>query len=167
MVARSFFWEDAPTQLFKEFIEANKRDGYSGSASVSKRPEDENGMPIEYQEYVADLFENALNYPVKEWRFWIGVTMPDKANTNVPTFAKGFPHAHGWEALTAVHYVQEPDYGGALLVVDAEHNPIHRFEAKVGMTAVVDGWSMHGVELVGGVTPRYTLIATGFAAKGK
>ena len=167
VVAKTFFWLDAPTQMFKTFIEANMREGYTGSQSMSKNPTHENGVPVEFQKYIAQLFEDELGYVVKEWRFWLGVTQPDTVNNNAPKFAKGFPHAHGWHGLTAVHYVQVPEGGGALLVVDDNHEELHRFTPRAGLTAVIDGFSLHGVEAVTGSIPRYTLIATGFSGEQK
>ena len=160
----TFFWADAPTDLLREFVEKHRNDKHSGANGVSRNPEDHNGMPIEYQDYVADIFENVLHYPVKEWRYWIGITLPGKNNTQHPEFAKGFPHCHQWDALTAVHYVQVADEGGDLVVCDDNRNVLTRFKAKVGLTAVIDGRSSHGVEAVRGATPRLTVIATGFAA---
>ena len=167
VVAQTFFWLDSPTEMFKTFIEANMRDGYTGSQAMSKDPAHDNGMPVEYQNYIAQLFEDELDYVVKEWRFWIGVTQPGALNQRAEKFAKGFPHSHGWHGLTAVHYVQVPEGGGALLVVDDKHNELHRFTPRVGLTAIIDGFSLHGVEAVVGDVPRYTLIATGFKGEQK
>ena len=167
VVAKTFFWLDAPTEMFRGFVEKHMREGHTGSQSVSKDPTHENGIPVEFKNYIAQLFEEELGYVVKEWRFWIGVTQPDKVNKTAPKFAKGFPHAHGWHGLTAVHYVQVPEGGGALLVVDDKHNELHRFIPRAGLTAVIDGYSVHGVEAVTGGLSRYTLIATGFSGEQK
>jgi hypothetical protein len=163
-VARTFFWEESPTELFKEFIDRAKKKNV-GAQSISSNSEDENGMPIEFQEYIAGVFEVELDYPVEEWKFWIGVMRSGEVNRHKKQFAKGFPHAHGWDALTAVHYVQVPESGGDLVIVDRNNKTLHRFPPKVGMTAVVDGGSLHGIEVVFGEVERYTLIATGFKAK--
>lgn len=162
VVAETYFWLDAPTEMFKIYVESVMRPAFSGSLGVSKNPEDDNGMPVEFQNYIAQIFENELDYPVNEWRFWVGVTQPGAMAQHAKGFAKGFPHSHGWNALTAVHYVQVPESGGDLLIVDEDHNELERFVPRVGLTAVVDGWSLHGVTAVGGNIPRYTLIATGF-----
>ena len=94
VVAKTFFWLDSPTEMFKTFIEANMRDGFTGSQAVSKDPTHDNGMPVEFQNYISRLFEDELDYVVTEWRFWIGVTHPNTINNTAPKFAKGFPHAH-------------------------------------------------------------------------
>lgn len=164
VVARTFFWEESPTELFKEFIDRAKKRNV-GAQSISHNSEDENGMPIEFQEYIAGVFEVGLDYPVGEWRFWLGVMRSGEVNKHNSRFAKGFPHAHGWDALTAVHYVQVPESGGDLVIVDKHDETLHRFSPKVGLTAVVDGGSLHGIEAVFGDVERYTLIATGFKKK--
>ena len=161
VVAETFRWLDSPTEMLKTFVEKHMRPNYSGSQAVSSA-DDDNGMPVEFQNYVANLYEEKFNYEVKEWRFWIGVTNPGDLNVREPKFAKGFPHSHQWDALTAVHYVQAPAGGGDLVICDDGHKVLHRFAARVGLTAVVDGYSLHGVEAVTGDIPRYTLIATGF-----
>ena len=163
VVALRFFWEGAPIQLFKEFIEKNKSEGRSGAKGVSKKDGADDSMPVEFKEYMSDLFENELNYPVKEWRYWIGVTLPQQTNEHLPQFAKGFPHAHGWDGITAAVVVQVGESGGELVLVEKESKKVfERFEEKVGRISVIDGWSTHGVETVGGEVPRYTLIATEF-----
>lgn len=173
MVAESFYWDDAPTDELLAYVEKHKRPDYSGSWAVSKVRGDRDTMPQSYQDHLVEVFHE-LKYPVKEWRFWIGVTLPmqgvggevEPGNPKHVRWAKGFPHSHQWNALTAVHYVQCPadNDGGDLVIVDDEDHDLARFIPEVGMTCVIDGYTRHGVELVTGDTPRFTLIGTGFHA---
>jgi hypothetical protein len=168
LVAEVFHWANAPTEDFKFWVDYQRakdnKQTFSGSLAISKNPADDNGVPQAFVDHAADIFAS-LNYPVQEWRYWFGVTLPGHNDQANHRFAKGFPHAHNWDALTLIHYVQVADEGGDLVQVRPEdHSTINRFTPKPGTTVVVDGYSLHGVESVGGETPRYVLIATGFHA---
>jgi hypothetical protein len=174
VVAEVFEWEDAPTEDLKAWIEqqranrpAGKMDEFSGSRAADPDPTKPSGIPAAFIEHCKDVLDKMQYGPIKEYRYWFGVTLPYKCNAHEPRFAHGFPHAHNWDALTLIHYVQTADEGGDLVLVEPmEHDTLHRFTVKAGQTVVVDGYSLHGVEQVFGKTPRYTLLCTAWHDDG-
>lgn len=175
LVAEEQFWYDAPTEDFLQFIvdmrqqqDGHRSDGgISGSRALGVPGSDHKHIvPQAFHDHCVEVFENLGYGPVGEYRYWYGVTLPNKFNVNETRFAHGFPHAHGWEGLTLIHYVQTADEGGDLVIVDEEnHETLHRFSPEPGTDIIVDGYSIHGVEAVTGNRPRYTLICTAFHEK--
>lgn len=166
-------WDNAPTADFLAFIEAQRKvqdsnrpdGGISGSRALAApgTATTKEQVPQAFHEHCVETFEHFNYGPIKEYRYWYGVTIPNRFNQHEKRFAHGFPHAHGWEGLTLIHYVQTADEGGDLVIVDEKHhNTLHRFNPKPGTSIIVDGYSLHGVEAVTGNTCRYTLICTAF-----
>ena len=159
-------WEDAPTQELLDFVTANHR-GFGahpvpgfGDEPKAYTKNGEQAMPQSFIEHAKEVVER-MKFNATRWRYWVSeIRAEDKSPEE--QWAKGFPHNHGWSGLTLVHYLQVPERGGALVIRDWERKEIARFQPEVGMTAVIDGRTEHGVEQVFGDVARRTVIATGY-----
>jgi len=157
-VMAEFYFKDSSVEILRELVLDNCVDN-----NTSARDLDRNTLPEELKEHFRDCL-SALDYeadPAK-WRYWTGMVHPGHRSRR-EGWAKGFPHNHQWDGLTCVHYVQVPDSGGDTVVFeDDKVTERGRVSPVLFKTAVMDGWSEHGVEEVFGETNRMTIIATGF-----
>ena len=159
-------WPDAPEDMLLEYVLANHR-GF-GAHPVPGYPDDPTGasnkpdqIPNEFVEHCKDVIEIMGYRPCDRWRYWCSIIRMEQKQAEDP-WAQGFPHTHGWDGLTLVHYIQVPHKGGALVIRDHNREVIKKFTPEVGKTAVIDGRTEHGVERVYGDVPRVTVIATGY-----
>ena len=105
LVATELFWHEAPTEKFIQFIEDARNNhsahgGFSGSRALSVvgTNRSKETVPQEFYDYCVDTFESIGYGPIREYRFWYGVTVPGRFNEHEKRFAHGFPHAHGWSS---------------------------------------------------------------------
>lgn len=158
-------WDDAPTEMLAEYVDASHR-GFGahpvpgfGDEPKNIRKDVEN-MPQVFIEH-CDQVMREMGYEASRWRYWVSKISEEPNKAPNEQWAQGFPHNHGWEGLTFVHYLKVPPRGGALVIRDWERKEIARFQPEVGMTAVIDGRTEHGVERVYD-GERWTCIATGY-----
>jgi hypothetical protein len=146
-------WGDSPIERLKNFV-LEHRGQHSGAHPLLPEFHDE---PVvqEFAQFAKDSFEH-LNLNAIRWRYWVSVVDPTKDE-----WAPGFPHVHGWDGWTLIHYLQPAEYGGELFTRDSKEDKWTIIEPQQGMAVIVDGKNEHGVK--GPLSsPRITIIATGF-----
>jgi hypothetical protein len=158
-------WPDSPVDMMKEYAIGEHR-GFGahpvpGSGDPETKMANKKWMPTEFVLHSQDIVRN-LGYEAKRWRYWVSIISEETNKHEEEVWAQGFPHTHGWEGLTMIHYLQVPSGGGDLVIRDWQRDEIERFTPQVGWTAVIDGRTEHGVERVWGEVPRITLISTAY-----
>lgn len=155
------WWQDSPIEALKAFVREH-RGKHSGAHPLLPEFYDHH-LIKRFHEYCISVFDE-LEIPHVRWRFW--VSMIDPCETE---WAPGFPHIHGWDGYTVIHYLQPALEGGELYTrekrgprgADPAQNPWTIIEPQAGMSVIIDGDNEHGVK--GPISsPRLTVIATGF-----
>ncbi len=160
---RTVFWPEMPVEVCVSYI----RDAYAKYLSMSPVPTGAKAVTppppeVGFVDYAAQVFDD-LGFPVKGWQYWVSILSPNSRVAPNGQWMAGFPHTHHWEnGRTLIQYVQVADHDGELAVIidDVEHTVV----PQVGMGAIVDGTTSHGVKTIRGSTDRMTLIATAFGA---
>jgi len=153
---RVFEWEDCPVDVLREHVLANVSTGHKTCET--------NNVPQVFKDYAKSIIEGELGYEVDHWVYWISDIVNLDALKYVPPehnrdWQLKFPHTHGWDGRTMVLYLQEPEEGGALALLDDDMNEIDCFEPKVGWAAVMSDHEIHGIKAIHGKTNRVTMIA--------
>ena len=125
-------WDDAPTAMLLEYVDANHR-GFGahpvpgfGDEPQAYTAHGEQAMPEEFIEHCKQIVVDMGMEPATRWRFWVS-SIREENKPDTETWAQGFPHTHGWEGLTMIHYLQVPEHGGALVIRDWDRSEIARF----------------------------------------
>lgn len=156
---QTFEWADPPRSALIEFIKSqrNPRSSPQGAQPIVEGVD--HWTVKAFQAHCEECCQR-LDYPVARWRFWGSIM--DRSHFKPDGWCKGFPHEHGWDGLTLIHYLQVADEGGELVLLNEKGRNMHVYKPAIGTTATVDGRTSHGVRRIFGDTPRITIIATGY-----
>jgi hypothetical protein len=154
-----FEWEGCPVDMLREHV--------LGVVSGGHKTCESNDVPQVFKDYAKSIIEGELGYEVDHWVYWCSdiTALENLKPSHVPPehdldWQLKFPHTHGWDGRTMILYLQEPEEGGALVVLDDDvETEIGRFEPKVGWAAVMKDHAIHGIKAIHGDTNRVTIIA--------
>lgn len=154
---KTFIWDDCPVEELREFALAN--------VSPARKTCEDCNPPQVFKDYAASIIEGEVGYEVDHWKYWASnLTALDNLASVPPEHNRDwqlkFPHTHGWDGITLVLYLQAPEGGGELVILDDDiETELFRASPQVGTAAIMKDHSIHGVKAIIGNTNRVTLIA--------
>ena len=149
---------EAPQEMVDELrdyvntIHIQKRKG--AQAITDRQSDKELAM---FKDWCSGVFDD-LGIPHNRWDFWCSILTRQDGNGEG---CQGFPHNHMWNGVTLVLYLQVPEDGGDLVVLEEDVEEA-RISPRTGLAVTVGGYDDHGVERIVGETPRVTIITTVF-----
>jgi len=151
-----FEWADCPVDMLRDYVLAN--------VSVGHKTCESHNVPRVFKDYAKSIIEGELGHKVDHWVYWISDITALKNLASIPpnqdhAWQLKFPHTHGWDGQTLILYLQVPESGGALVMLDPDMNEIDRFEPKVGYAAVMSDHAIHGIKAIHGNTNRVCVLA--------
>ncbi len=119
--------------------------------------------PQSFVDFSKSIIEDEMGYEVDHWVYWASNLEPldEKAQARSKDgWQLMFPHTHAWDGRTMILYLDVPEGGGELVVLDEDmETELHRFEPQVGHAAVMRDHAIHGVKRIEGDKNRVTMIA--------
>lgn len=149
-------WKDCPVDMLREHVLANVGPGHKTCEGKE--------VPQVFKDYAKSIIEDEMGYEVDHWIYWISeITALENLKSIPPEHDREwqlkFPHTHQWDGRTMILYLQVPESGGGLAVLDPDMNEVDCFEPKVGWAAVMNDHAIHGIKAIHGNTNRVTMIA--------
>ena len=151
-----FEWKDCPVDVLREHVLAN--------VSANHKTCETSDVPQVFKDYAKSIIEDEMGYEVDHWLYWCSdITALDNLKLVPPEHDREwqlkFPHTHQWDGRTMVLYLQEPESGGELALLDPDMNETDSFKPKIGWAAVMKDHAIHGIKAIRGNTNRVTMIA--------
>ena len=150
-MARVHKWQRAPLEYLRSYVEERAVRGPKAVTTDIQDP------PNAFQAYAQSLLQGVLGYEVDHWVYWCSIL--DPVEDPDQEWMVKFPHSHGYDGLTLVQYLQAPEEGGELALLDTKKNILEMYEPKAGEGAIIVDHEVHGVRAVRGSEPRITIIA--------
>jgi len=151
-----FEWKDCPVDMLREHVLAN----VSGAHKTCET----NNVPQVFKDYAKSIIEDEMGYEVDHWLYWVSdIQALEKCEhtppKHDPEWQLKMPHTHQWDGRTMILYLQVPESGGGLAILDPDMNEIDCFQPKVGWAAVMKDHAIHGIKAIHGDTNRVTMLA--------
>jgi|Cruoilmetagenom7_1024161.scaffolds.fasta_scaffold00637_16 hypothetical protein len=113
--------------------------------------------PQSFKDFAKSIIEDEMGYEVDHWNYWASNLDPVDEGRE---WQLKFPHTHQWDGRTMILYLDEPEGGGELVVLDEDMTTeLQVFEPKAGYAAVMRDHAIHGVKRIIGSKNRVTMIA--------
>ncbi len=141
-------WEDCPIDELYPLAVAGAKNQHA--TCIDFKP------PQAFVDFAKSIIEDELGYEVDHWRYWASDLEPVDESRD---WQLKFPHTHQWDGRTLVLYLNEPEGGGELMVLNEDMSEHTRFDVRPGMAAVMSDHAIHGVRRIEGSTNRVTMIA--------
>lgn len=112
----------------------------------------------EFRPHVEEVFKDIGYKPEGKWVTYFSVL---REQESADGWCKDFPHTHNFKGRTVVHYLQEPELGGELVVYPDTSKEV-MFEPVRGESVVIADLDEHGVREIHGDRARVAMIMVAY-----